>query len=152
VSLIEGLQRSSRRALAFLESGVDQRVNGKKVFDGLDENRNHDVRSRFDHWLSGQHFPKYHHGWPNSETYGDCYVFKWKNAGTHHRLYGFLFNPTPSSDPGFRVCILCTHARKNTEQTNPAELSLVLELKANGAVTDAVKHAFPDEKRRGTGA
>jgi hypothetical protein len=140
VTLVEGVPSNTRRGIAFLESDSDGDVNGKGVFDGLRKKLKNDVRGRFDFWLSGGVCDKYFHGWPNGNNRKGCFVFKWKNAGALHRLYGFLFNPRPG-DPRFQVCVLMRHTQKK-EITDASELALVLRLKAKAAVVTAVGQAF----------
>jgi hypothetical protein len=142
VTLVEGVQASSHRGVCFLESGSDGDVNGKAVFDGLKAKLRNDVLSRFDYWLGGGKQDKYFHGWPGDRGYKWCFVFKWKEAGTYHRLYGFLFHLPTSSDPGFQVCVLVSHARKNSQNTDPSELEAVMRLRNKPEVIAAVKKAY----------
>jgi hypothetical protein len=102
VTTITGVPRTRRRGIGFLESSDNGRVNAKRYFDKLKEKTARDVRSRFDYWLQGGVFDKYFHGWPNDREPKHCFVFKWKEAGAHHRLYGFLCDPavSQSSLPG----------------------------------------------------
>jgi hypothetical protein len=146
VTLIEGVQTSSRRGIAFLECESERDVNGKSVFDHLKTKIKSDLRSRFDYWLGGNTCVKYFHGW-NDRDRKECFVFKWKHAGTYHRLYGFLFHPR-TSDPGFQVCVLVSHAQKNTEDTDPSELVNVMRLRNRPEVIAAVKKAFPELKQK----
>jgi hypothetical protein len=139
---ITGLQPSTHRGLAFLGSTTDATVSAKQVFESLANKQKRDVLARLDYWLSGGRFDKYFHGWPNDKDRKECFVFKWKQAGTYHRLYGFLFHPRPNTDPGFQVCILVSHARKNTEHTDPSELNAVNALRLMPEVIMAVKRTF----------
>jgi|SRR5580692_3413020 hypothetical protein len=145
VTTINSVPRSRRRGIGFLECSDNGRVNAKRYFDKLREKTARDVRSRFDYWLRGGVFDKYFHGWPNDRYHKHCFVFKWKQAGAHHRLYGFLYNPMPSINPAFQVCILVSHAQKNTEETDPSELNVVDELRNRKEVVEAVRAAFPDD-------
>src|SRR5271166_4349058 len=117
VTLIEGVQHSLRRGIAFLESDTDQDVNAKQVFDGLKPKAKSDVRSKMDYWLSGETCKKYFHGW-DDENKG-CFVFKWKEGRYHRRLYGFLCHPRADEkkgfvrDPAFLACVLVSHALKD---------------------------------------
>jgi hypothetical protein len=144
VTLVEGVQASSHRGICFLESESDRDVNGKTVFVGLKAKLKYDMLSRFDYWLGGGTQNKYFHGWPGDKDCGRCFVFKKKEAGTHHRFYGFLINPRSSSDPGFQVCVLVSHARKNSENTDPSELEAVIRLRNRPEVIGAVKRVFPE--------
>jgi hypothetical protein len=144
VTLIKGVPSTTRRGIAFLESSADGDVNAKEVFDKLKEKIGRDLRSRFGYWLDGNTCDKYFHGRPGDKDHKHCFVFKWKEAGTYHRLYGFLFNPKPSTDPAFQVCILVSHARKNTEETDTTVLNAVSALSAKEEVINAVRAVFPD--------
>jgi hypothetical protein len=96
--------------------------------------------------LVGKRATSIFHGWPNDKDRKGCFVFKWKQAGTYHRIYGFLFNPR-ATDHGFQACILVSHAKKNTAHTDPSELEIVLKLKTNPQVIAAVKKAFEPKAR-----
>jgi hypothetical protein len=146
VTTIKGVPRTRRRGIGFLESSDNGRVNAKRCFDELKEKTARDVRSRFDYWLGGGICDKYFHGWPNDWEHKHCFVFKWKQAGTHHRLYGFLCHPMQTTNPAFQVCILVSHARKNTEETDPSELNAVNEFRMEKEVVCAVVAAFPDNE------
>ena len=101
--------------------------------------------NRFELWQRGQqHVDRYFHGF-NQTGYRECFVFKRKEAGTYHRFYGFLINPRPISDPGYRLCVLVSHAQKNQENTDPAELNFVNAVRVKPEVTAAIKQAFPEK-------
>ena len=140
VELIPGHQ-IARRGLAFLISGSETNIDAKSVFDKLSLNREREVRTRFDYWLDGGTNNKWFHGWPNYPIYKDCFVFKWKERKQHHRFYGFLCNPL-SSDPGFRLCVLVSHAKKTTQHTDPSELHEVNQIKGEYAVKEAIRNAI----------
>jgi len=146
IELIRG-HEITRRGLAFLICESDGNIDAKSVFERLRPNREREVRSRFDYWLHGGTNDKWFHGWPNNPTYKDCFVFKWKERSQHHRLYGFLCNPLFNGKSFFRLCVLVSHATKNTWETDPAELDGVNEIKEKGevkeAVWKAVKHLTP---------
>jgi hypothetical protein len=101
------------------------------------------VQSRFDYWLQGGIHDKYFHGW-RDPNFRECFVFKWKMRNQHQRLYGFLFNPKPRTDAAFQVCILVSHARKNTENTDPAELDYVNEIRIRAEVIEAIRREYPE--------
>jgi hypothetical protein len=149
VTPIKGLSSSARRGLAFVECTTDGDIDGKQVFEGLGDKAKRDVLARFDHWITGNKFDKYFHGWPNDEDRKECFVFKWKKAGAHHRLYGFLLNPRPLTDPGFQVCVLVAHAQKNTHETDPSEMNAINKIRVKPEVIAAVKRAFPEEDKKG---
>jgi len=143
VTAISNLQQSARRGLAFLECSGDRAINARRTYESLSESNQRTVRNRFDHWLQGDHHDKYFHGW-SAPQYRECFVFKWKMKNQHQRIYGFLFNPRPRTDPAFQVCVLVSHAQKNTEETDPAELTQVNELRLRIDVVDATKLAYPE--------
>jgi hypothetical protein len=144
VTTIKGLVPSRRRGIAFLECTTDERVNAKTVFDWINDKTKRDVLGRFDLWLAGGKCDKYFHGWPNDRARKECFVFKWKRAGSHHRMYGFLFHPKPDTDAAFQVCILVSHAQKNTEHTDPSELEFANDLRTRHEVIEAIKRVFPE--------
>lgn len=146
VTKIPGLKETDK-GLAFLECAKRKDIDAMDVFDKLKGKKREDVLNRFDHWLDGFHFNKYFHGFPNHPTYHECWVFKWKQAKVHHRLYGFLTNPRPLTDRGFRACILVSHAQKNTEHTDPNELAHAESLRLNVSVLREVKKAFPEKRQ-----
>lgn len=143
VSKLPGLKETDK-AVAFLECATRKDINAKAAFEKLKPKKKQDVFNRFDHWIDGNRFDRYFHGFPNHPTYHQCWVFRWKQGKTHHRLYGFLHNPRPITDRGFRVCILVSHAQKNTEHTNPSELAQAESLRLNVLVLNAVKKVFPE--------
>lgn len=142
VTAIKGVPPTSRRGIAFLESDTDERVDGKLVFDGLKEKIQRDLRSKFDYWLGGGRRDNYFHGWPNNKDYKHCFVFKWKEAGTYHRLYGFLCHPRGNSDPKFQACVLVLHARKNTEDTDFSLLDIINGLMVKTEIVKAFIATF----------
>jgi hypothetical protein len=151
VSPIGGLRSNNRRGLAFLERSDDADINAKAVFERLQEKTKRDLRTRFDHWIDGNHHDKYFHGWPGDERYKECFVFKWRKGKVHHRLYGFLINPKPQENPRYQLCVLVSHGTKTEEYTDLTELDGAKDLRAREEVIRAVKRAFPEatEGKRG---
>ena len=143
VTQIPNLQQSRRRGLAFLECSGRREFNARRVYESLSESNRRTLRNRFDYWLQGGRHDKYFHGWSDPD-YRDCFVFKWKMRDQHQRIYGFLFNPRPRTDRVFQVCVLVSHAQKNTEQTDPSELNQVNELRIRSDVIEATKRAYPE--------
>lgn len=141
-TLVEGAQHNSYRAIGFLESTVEN-LDARTTFANLPIDKQREVRGRFDHWLDGQHFKKYHHGWdkhPNKK----CYVFKWIQKQKYHRIYCFLCHPRPDSSPGFRLCVLVSHAIKSQWETDPAELAGARRLMDTPGVVAAIRILFPE--------
>jgi hypothetical protein len=65
-------------------------------------------------------------------------------SNQHQRLYSFLFHPKLRTDAAFEVCVIVSHAQKNTEETDPAELNYVNRLRHRNEVIEAVKRAYPE--------
>lgn len=138
--MVQGVPPSARRGIAFLESDGDARVTGRGVYDGLKETIARTLRSKFEYWIGGNIQPKYFHGWGDHE-YRHCFTFKWKGAGTQHRLYGFLCHPRPN-DPRFQACILVLHDRKNRPDTDHTLLDFINELRVRQDIVNAYFAAF----------
>jgi hypothetical protein len=151
-TLIQGVPINERRGLAFLECPEDDRVTAREAYESLDDGLRRNLKSRFEYWLGGNHQDKYFHGWPNNPSRKECFAFKQKEGRVHHRLYGFLMNPRPQTDPGFQVCILVSHVRKTKEDTDPADLKSVNDIRGLLEVIEAVKALFPEIKEENRGA
>jgi hypothetical protein len=151
-TLIRGVQSSLRRGLAFLECQEDGFLDARQVFDRLKARWNERLCNQFDYWLGGGVFDKYFHGWRTLLEYKECFAFKWKDAGTYHRLYGFLINPRPDSDPRFQVCVLVCHDRKNDESTDFTILNKINRLRVREEVIQAVRNLFQTTERGTRGA
>jgi hypothetical protein len=143
VTKIAGVRSSKRRGIMFLENAEEHRVDAKAVFDAL--KNKYDLLSRFDLWIGGGICDKYFHGWPNIPNYKECFVFKWKQAGTQHRLYGFLINPELANDPAFQICILVSHAQK-TDKTDFGKLDYINTVRNSTRVLAAIKLALSEKK------
>jgi hypothetical protein len=139
---VKGVQPNSHRGIAFLVCAEQQQVNGEAIYRKLKEKNKRNVLSRFDYWLAGNTCDKYFHGWPNLADYKECFVFKWKQAGANHRLYGFLCHPKPSA-MSFQTCILVLHSQK-TDQTDFSYLAYINKLRTLPEVIRAVEKAFPE--------
>lgn len=139
----------TRRGIGFLEKPDDLTLNAKAKFDSLLVNREREVRSRFDHWISGGIHDKWFHGWPNDVQVKECFCFKWKDKRQNHRFYGFLYHPQPKSNPAFQICVLASHDVKNDESTNRTLLLKSMALRADSGVRIAINFVFPDEEVQG---
>ncbi len=135
IAQISGLKTSGRRAVVFLVCNGG--FNGKVVFDKLPQARDREVRNRFDHWIDGQVFTKYFHGWNNSK-YKYCFCFKWKDKRVHQRLYGFICNPK-RDDQRFELCVLVFHTAKTTEDTDFTILDEINRLRLDVSVIAAIQ-------------
>src|SRR2546426_476025 len=125
VTLVAGLKTSDRRAIAFLSCDGNCEINAEAVFKKLKPKEEKDVRARFDHWIDGGVFKKYHHGWDESPN-KECYVFKRQDD----RFYGFLCHPRPNGNPRFQACILVCHGLKGKWETDPKKLALCNTMRA----------------------
>lgn len=148
ITIIERLQHSHRRAIAFLECAEDAELDGRKVFEALEQKRQREFRTRFDHWISGGTNDKWFHGWPNDAEYKQCFTFKWKEKRQNHRFYGFLSHPKPLVDPSFQLCVLAFHSCKKEWETNPSDLNLARSLLQNSEVIRAIMKLFPRPAQR----
>jgi hypothetical protein len=126
-----------RRAIGFLE-GEDW-LNAGTTFDGLKEKEQETVRNRIDNWLEGAVFKKYHHGF-NAPQHRECYVFKFQSM----RLYGFLCNPRPKTDRGFRLCVLTSHVEKHQWNTEEYYLNLAMQMLADVRSKEAIAATYPE--------
>lgn len=135
-----------RRAIGFLEDG-GRALNARAKFNGLNAAKKRLVSDRFDVWLDGKHYPKYFHGWPDSPFYKDCFVFKWRENRVEQRLYGFLCNPRPRTDSGFRLCALAIHATKTEWETDESELDRIVSLLYAEEVKAAIRERYPEYGR-----
>jgi hypothetical protein len=143
--LIPRLSPSQRRGLVFLECSENDFVCASQVFYGLADKWRTRLQTLFDWWLGGNHHDKWFHGW-NEVKYRECFTFKWKDAGTYHRLYGFLVHPKPNCDPRFHVCVLVTYDWKNDESTDFSILDKINLLRGRPEVIRAIQAIFPDEE------
>lgn len=140
VTFISGLPPNSRRGLAFLQLDRDENLNAKSVFDGLPEKTRLDVLARFQHWMDGQVFDDYHHGWGSPDN-RLCYVFKWKQKNVRQRMYGFLAHPKRDNQQ-FMACILVSRTPKSQGETDPAHLALSNRLRQRTDVIKAIADKF----------
>ena len=133
--------QSTGRGVGFLEG--DQQLNAGRVFDGLAEGVRRLVLARMDHWLAGHNQPTtWFHGFDLDQRY--CFVFKWKQKRLGHRIYGFLCNPRPKSNPAFRLCVLCIHATKKEFETDQSELERVNRWRTSALTKLAIGGSYPE--------
>src|ERR1035441_7244325 len=125
IARIDGLKTSTSRAIVFL--ACNGGLSGKITFEKLPHARDREVRNRFDHWIDGNPFPKYYHGWDNP-NYKHCFCFKWKQQLVHQRLYGFICNPKRDNQR-FQLCVLVFHTAKTTEDTDSTILDEINRLR-----------------------
>jgi hypothetical protein len=147
--LVPNVAPSLGRGIGFLE-GHDE-LDAGDVFDDLPQKVEMTVRGRFDWWIAGNNSPgTWFHGFPNQAQYRECFVFKWKEGRQGHRFYGFLCNPWPLSAPGFQLCVLNVHARKNENETDKAELDRVNQWRASLGARNAIGQTYPEYRKERT--
>lgn len=139
---IPGLKETDK-GLAFLRRNGQPEIDAQVVYDGLKPKSQEDMRHRFDHWLEGNHFDKYFHGFPTDPVYHDLWTFKWQQGRSQqHRLYGFLTHPR-LSDRSFQACILVCHGTKiGGSRHDPAKLALTESLRLNPEVIKRAQEKF----------
>ena len=143
VTPVKDLYPSEVKGLAFLHSPEDAQLDALKTYDALGKKVQQNLKNRFDYWVRGGVRDDYFHGWRDLQN-RECFAFKWKQKAQRHRFYGFLINPRPRTAARFRVCILVSHAQKNTEHTDPAELKRANLLRQKAEVIEAIKKAYPE--------
>ena len=120
-------------------------MNAGEVFDALEGTVRRLVRTRMDYWLDGNNTPpRYFHGWTELPDYKQCFVFKWEEERVGQRLYGFLCNPKPISDPGFRVCVLIYFATKHEAETDFVHLDRINRWRQDSRTRVAIKAIYPE--------
>ncbi len=150
LTLAQGQHVSTQRAIGLLEQRRGDSLDAKSTFDSLSGKHERTVRTRFDHWLEGAPpHDKYHHGWPNSKEYKQCYVFKWDEKKLHHRLYGDLCNPKPITNRAFQLCVLVFHDVKVEWETNYSILDRINILRQSQDVQMAVYAVYGEYRREG---
>jgi hypothetical protein len=132
-----------RRAIGFLEG--EGWLDAGRTFNALHGNEEQDVRNRIDHWLSGAVHDKYHHGFPNDPRHRECYVFKHQSL----RFYGFLCNPKPKTDAGFRLCVLTEAATKYQWSTESTILDHAMQMLADLRAIEAIAKEYPEYGKGG---
>jgi hypothetical protein len=141
---IEGLRYTGRqRGVAFLIDKDDKTVDAEAVYDKLGEKKRGDMLGRFDHWMDGNTYDHYYHGWPNDPSDKHCYSFRWREGKVRHRFYGFL-----QKTNNFLACVLVSHGSKTEEHTNPTQLNRAEELRATMDVMRALRRTFPELKEK----
>jgi hypothetical protein len=138
--LVRGVQRRAGRGVGVLGGDKDL---CRDVLYGLPEKEWDYIRASMDIWTQNINTPaKRFHGFDGK--YDDCFVFK--HVAKKHRFYGFLCNPEPKTNPGFRLCVLTTYARKKEWETDYAELDRVHQWRNAPATKTAISYVFPEYK------
>jgi|ERR1019366_2907669 hypothetical protein len=132
------------RAIGFLEDCECGELDAGMIFDHLGGNPERYVRASMDCWIDGQTCDSRFHGWPNDHEHKPCFTFKWKEKRQHHRLYGFLCNPTPATNRSFRLCVLVFHSCKNDWATDPTILDRCCFLQQDFKATEAISQVYPE--------
>jgi hypothetical protein len=149
IKAIRGLAASTRRSVVFLLSD-ECNLNAESQFNAMNQankprsSQQRTVLSRMDYWINGGRNDRWFHGWPNNPTYAGCIVFKWNFRNVDQRLYGFVCNPMPKSNPRFQLCVLHSHGEKVQWNTEPGFLELAVSLSKLGDVWKAIRESFPD--------
>lgn len=144
------------RAIGFLEEtvvegGGKSRIDAKSAFDALNPKKDRELRTRFDHWLSGAPpNDRWYHRWPSDYDVKECICFKWDEKRRHHRLYGFICHPQPKTNARFQLCTLAYHDVKNDESTDRNLLLRSVKLQTNVMVRMVISLRFPDERIKET--
>ena len=146
---VPGVKQSAMRAVAYLVWPEDGDVTAAPTIERLATDRGNErdkVWSRFDHWLDGNTYPKYFHGWAEPE-YRHCFVFKWNKRGSSEkemqRLYATLFN-LKQKTRALQVCLLFSHCVKYGRLTDPAQKKKAESLFVNRDVITALIKQYPD--------
>jgi len=141
--LVKGVKRTASRAIGFL--GGDDRLDASAEFGKLKESRRRLILDSMDAWTNGTpDISTRFHGWPNDDECWMCYVFKAREGNVGHRFYGYLCNPLPDAR-GFRVCVICTHARKTERASDRAELLFVKSWSQSGEALAAIRAGLFDK-------
>lgn len=127
-----------RRGVGSIE-GEDW-LDAGKVFRELSGKVEEEIRNRIDHWLSGRIHDRYHHGFPNDRKHEQCYVFKHQSL----RLYGFLCNPKPKTDKGFRLCVLTEAVSKHQWNTEITILNRAMQMLNDLRAKEAIAVIYPE--------
>jgi hypothetical protein len=117
---VDGVKRSSRRAIAFLSCSGDSNIDAGVVFGGLNQKREREVRSRFDYWIDGSKADRWFHGWPNDADYKQCFVFKWKDNQSAPSALWFPLQSTADHEPVFSVMRSCIPCNEDQMGNGPA--------------------------------
>jgi hypothetical protein len=139
--VVPDLRFSARRAVGFLDG--DPQMDAAGNYAGFGTNDKSTMNRRIEHWALPKDGPKaWFHGWPNDKKYRECFVFKLNE----HRLYGFLCNPLPNSNPRFQLCTLIIYTAKYERKTERTILKKVEQWRTSSAVREAIAYVYPDGK------
>lgn len=126
--------RGGRRALGFI---VGAGMTAAPHFDNADETQSREYKNRFDHWLDGNVFPKWFHGWDDPE-FKDCFEFKRQDE----RLFGFKCHPKPKSNPRLQLVALAFYDDKEGADADKTMLRRVIRLKENLQTTQVLREFY----------
>jgi hypothetical protein len=138
------------RAVAFLILKDEPNADAYPVFEAIekeDGDRRRYLRASFDLWMRYGINDRRFHGWPNNADYKGCFTFKWREKSQHNRFYGFVCHPR-NDVPGFQLCVLATHGRKNSEDTDFTLLDRVLGWWGSQGVSKLIDAATQDWLKR----
>lgn len=135
IEFVPGHVQTKKRGIVFLKEPDLRFVIAFDQFHKLSKTCKKQFHKGIGYWIDGIPRKKRHHGWDKSEhngKYTDCYVFKCNDNNSRHRFYGFLFHPL-RNDPSYQLCVLVTHATKDTQSTDVKNLDKVCEAKSVAA-------------------
>ena len=127
--------------MAILECSRDTSIDAGDVFNRLSQKKDRELRDRMDYWINGGVNDDWFHGWSKPEKHRECFVFRWKQRGINHRIYGFLCHPIDLL-PRFIACVLVSHATKAKWHTDQVILDRMCVLQTDPAVSTAVRREF----------
>src|ERR1035441_9521537 len=137
--LIPGLRFSAARVVGVLEGHGE--LDAWSEYDNFVSKTKAAMSRRMERWALPSDTPtKWFHGFPNDRKHDQCFVFKFGE----HRLYGFLCNPQPRSNPRFRLCVLTIYRAKHEWETDDSVLPQVEQWRTNPASREAVAHIYPE--------
>jgi len=140
---VPGISRSVMRAVGFLEGFRD--LGAASAYQGFEVELRERMNKHMDHWAAGFDQPKaWFHGFPNDPAHKQCFVFK----HNEHRLYGFLCNPKPTSNPRFRLCVLTEYDAKFRHETDESILDRAEAWRVHPLDCLAIAREYPEFKAK----
>jgi len=132
-----------RRAVGFLFGHSE--LSARECFLALGDEARRNLLARMNYWIAWNNSPaKWFHGFPNDPEHKNCFVFKYQEK----RFYGFLYHPTPKSNPRFQLCVLCSYDSKSEWETDMVHLNRAEAWLLAAAAILAIRRLFPDEEAK----
>ena len=132
IEALPGVNVNDYRAVVFLIDPNSRFINGKDIFDTLDERDQNHLKHSATLFVGRISNRGRHHGWNQSVNRGQyvrCYVLK---APPNKRYYGFLCHPA-SNNARLEVFVLVRFATKDRRETDFTILDKVIRLMENPA-------------------